>query len=336
MKLDQINLELDNSRLNINLKLYKILKDVVKDKLTSHQTIQLIEKLKILIASKEEYLTKLETLYQGINDLSTNSNTRLKIKTLLDNSIIEEKDFHLLKLALNLNRFKGLILEKSKLISESFRVTEDIHIMDFAYDYKMLYLPYSVRVSGALLIKVLFEKIRLNQNKLYQPIIDDLKKFIDLDPDTILQIIYAESASQSIRSKSGAGYEKRFEEILKNNSIKYQGQTFDSNVNAVEYDFKLLRNNKSIGVSVKRTLRERYKQNHEEIENLDVDKMFLVTLGIDLNEAKVLSILQKENHFIFVASDIYTEKEFLYNTERVFPIDELNNQFIDSIFDENY
>lgn len=112
------------------------------------------------------------------------------------------------------------------------------------------------------------------------------------------------------------------------NGIKFTSQSFDSNNRAVEYDFKLYVEKKVIGVSVKRTLRERYKQNHENVESLEVDAMILITLGIDLNEDKVNYITSKKGHFIFVASDIFEKSSFLKRENKVYPLNELSNNLL--------
>lgn len=332
MNIEKINfVPIDSYRLSINLELYKTLKDVIQAKLTEKQTTSLVQRLKLLTSSKENLEDKINILYQGINDLSHNSRTKEKIKQLIENNIFKEESFIIFKLALNLDRFKKIILEQSKLAAEGFQLTDDIHMMDFQYDYNLLHLPYSVRVTGALLIKALFEEINIRKNILYKPLIEDLDKITSLDADAILQIIYAESASQSIRSSSGSSYESRLEEVLKGNNIAYKTQSFDSNLQAVEYDFILLRNQKKIGVSAKRTLRERYKQNHEDIDKLEVDAMFLITLGIDLNEDKIRYITHKEGNYIFVASDLYDKTSFFQNNENVYPLNMLTNNLIDKI-----
>lgn len=332
MNIENINfVQIDSYRLTINLELYKTLKDVIQAKLTERQTISLVEKLKLLIPSKESFDDKINILYQGINDLTSNNRTKEKIKQLINNNILREENLILFKLALNLDRFKKIILEQSKLVAEGFQLTENIHLMDFQYDYNMLHLPYSVRVTGALLIKALFEEINIRKNVLYKPLMEDLDKLQDLDADAILQIIYAESASQSIRSSSGSSYESRLEEVLKNNNILYKNQSFDMNLEAVEYDFILMRNGKKIGVSAKRTLRERYKQNHEDVDKLEVDAMFLITLGIDLNEDKIRYITHKAGNYIFVASDLYEQTSFFQKNENVYPLNLLTNDLIDEI-----
>ncbi len=332
MNIKNIELELSNSHLAINLLLYRTVKEIIQSKISSSHILKLIEQIKLLITSKEDFETRKNILLTFTQTLSKSKNVQTKLAELVENSILEDIHFNVFKLSLNILRFKDYILEKSKLYSENFKACEDIHIMDFQYDQNMLNLPYAIRVSGALLIKVLFTEIRKDENEFYSSLTSDIKKINEIDPETILQIIFAESASQSIRSSSGSNYEERFESILKANDLTYQGQCFDKNVKAVEYDFKItLENGKKVGVSAKRTLRERYKQNHENIADLEVDAMILVTLGIDLNKAKIDYILEKEKHYIFVASDLYKQIDYFNNNDRVFSLNELNKETLSHI-----
>ena len=45
--------------------------------------------------------------------------------------------------------------------------------------------------------------------------------------------------------------------------------------------------------------------------------MFLITLGIDLNEDKLNNILQKNGQFVIVANEVYEAKDYLKNNPRV-------------------
>ncbi|MFK7797376.1 MAG: hypothetical protein AB8E82_07975 [Aureispira sp.] len=326
MNIEEFPLDLDSSKLATNLRLYKILKDVIQVKLTHNRIVRLIEQLKLLENSESPFHDKKDICLDLAHSLSKHPKSIQKIQNFLSIVLVEDMDFDLLRTALLLYRFKDYILSKSKLLSENFRVSSSYHIMDFSYDYNLLLLPYSVRVAGALLIKVLFDQIGDPNNPFYASIYSNLIQLEQLEPSTILQIIYAESASQSIRSTAGQSYEKRFEALLISKKIKYSTQSHDSKIKAVEYDFKIFIGQKSIGVSVKRTLRERYKQNHEEVEQLDVDAMLIVTLGIDLNETKVENITQKEKQYIFVAADIYHKNEFLSKNKNVYPLTNLNRR----------
>ena len=99
-----------------------------------------------------------------------------------------------------------------------------------------------------------------------------------------------------------------------------------------EYLGLYVKNNKKIGVSVKRTLRERYKQNFEDVDQLDVDYMLLVTLGTDLNEDKMNNILQRDKIFIIVAAENYESKDYLKNNSRIISSKEITNEKMNDIF----
>ncbi len=332
MNTKHINLELNNSHLTINLLLYRTVKEIIQSKISNVHILKLIEHIKLLTSSQESFEVKKNILLDFTQSLSNSENVKNRLFELVEHSILEEIHFNVFKLSLNILRFKDYILEKSKLYADNFKTCDDVHIMDFQYDQNMLNLPYAMRVSGALLIKILFIDINKNKDNFYNSLISDIQKIKEIDPETILQIIFAESASQSIRSLSGSGYEERFETLLKANNLTYQGQCFDNNIRAVEYDFKIsLENEKKIGVSVKRTLRERYKQNHENIVDLEVDAMIIVTLGVDLNKAKVDYILEKEKHYIFVATDLYNQIDYLKNNDKVFSLTNLNKMLLTEI-----
>lgn len=90
-----------------------------------------------------------------------------------------------------------------------------------------------------------------------------------------------------------------------------------------------------VGVSAKRTLRERYKQNFENNNLLgDVDYMALITLGIDLNKDKMDNILAKKGIFIIVSGDVYDipNNEHLRQNSKIIPSYDLNaNKILDVI-----
>ncbi len=332
MDIEHIDIEVSNSHLTSNLLLYRNIKDIIQSKISKTQILKLIEVLNLALQSKGIFDDKKSALINSIQTISSNEQVQERLLSLIEHSILEDRHFNVFRLSLNILRFKDYILEKSKLYAENFRASGQLHIMDFQYDQNMLNLPYAVRVSGALLIRVLFADIRLKKKReFYGTLITDITAIRDIDPETILQIVFAESSSQAIRSLSESSYEKRFEQVLLSNNLTYEGQCFDINFPSVEYDFKIHLGDKSIGVSAKRTLRERYKQNHEMIEKLEVDAMILVTLGIDLNKAKIDYILAKEKHYIFVASDLYEELDYFNQNKRVFPLNELNKELLLSL-----
>ncbi len=332
MNIEHIDIEVSNSQLTSNLLLYRNIKDIIQSKISKPHILKLIEVLNLILQSKDNFDEKKLALTNSLLKISSKEHIQERLLSLIEHSILEDRHFNIFRLSLNILRFKDYILEKSKLYAENFRVLDKLHIMDFQYDQNMLNLPYAVRVSGALLIRVLFADIRLKRKReFYATLINDIEVIQDIDPEIILQIIFAESSSQAIHSLSGSSYEKRFEQVLLSQNLKYEGQCFDTNLPSVEYDFKIHLEDKSIGVSAKRTLRERYKQNHESLEKLEVDAMILVTLGIDLNKAKIDYILAKEKHYIFVASDLYEELDYFNQNKRVFPLNKLNKELLLSL-----
>ena len=138
-------------------------------------------------------------------------------------------------------------------------------------------------------------------------------------------------SSQSIKSNAGSDYEGRVFAVLNGNVSKLNDHLHDSKISAMEYDYTFEINNKKVGVSAKRTLRERYKQNHEDTSVLDVDYVFLITLGTDLNRDKLNSILEKKGLYVIVASEIYESRDYLKNNERVFSSNDISKVFFEKI-----
>ena len=144
----------------------------------------------------------------------------------------------------------------------------------------------------------------------------------------MFMIIVDESINQSIRSDAGQSYEDRVYSLLMTLSDKVEGHSHDKLIPSVEYDFTFDIDGNKYGVSAKRTLRERYKQNFEDIDFLTVDAMFLITLGIDLNEDKLNNILQKKGQYVIVAEEVYEAKEYLKNSPRVISSKQLTRDTI--------
>ena len=54
--------------------------------------------------------------------------------------------------------------------------------------------------------------------------------------------------------------------------------------------------------------------------------MFLITLGIDLNEDKLNNILQKKGIYVVVAQEVYESKGYLKNNSRVISSEKLDRE----------
>ena len=85
-------------------------------------------------------------------------------------------------------------------------------------------------------------------------------------------------------------------------------------------------------MSAKRTLRERYKQNFEDVNQLSVDAMFLVTLGIDLNEEKLNNIMQRHGYFIVISQEVYDSKSYFKKSKRVISSKDFNKETLQKLF----
>ena len=78
-------------------------------------------------------------------------------------------------------------------------------------------------------------------------------------------------------------------------------------------------------------LRERYKQNHEDIDILDVDYVFLITLGTDLNKEKLDYVLEKNGIYVVVADEIYQANDYMNKNNRVLSSKDLTREKLERI-----
>lgn len=234
---------------------------------------------------------------------------------------------------------KDLILQESKQFAikeykqELNQITDTLSV---SYDVSGLHLPYGQRVISALLVYILTDVNRkyeylLSESersiKSYKKIFNPIIKKYNININNIFQIIMDESMNQSIKSDAGSSYESRVYNALAPIVSELKGHSHDKNIPSVEYDNTFKFNNKYCGVSAKRTLRERYKQNFEDVSLLEIDYMFVITLGIDLNEDKLNNIMQKEGHYVIVSQEQYESKMFLKMNPRVISSDCIAQRF---------
>jgi hypothetical protein len=241
--------------------------------------------------------------------------------------------------AVELLLLKDLVLQEAKVyVSNEYRkeVNEIHDYLSIATDIATLHMPYGQRVVGALMLFALTSEKRRNSYLLRSTVqatktlskkIARLAKEYYLNTNSVFQIILDESMNQSIKSTAGASYETRVKEALAPIVDNLAGHSHDKNYQAVEYDFTFFYNNKKCGVSAKRTLRERYKQNHDDTNNLEVDYMFAITLGLDLNEDKLNAILHKHGNYVIVSSEQYNQKKYLSQNPKVIPSDRIKECF---------
>lgn len=228
-----------------------------------------------------------------------------------------------------------MILSESKVYSKNKyeKNDETIDFLSLKYDINSIKKPYSLRVIVSIVIKLFLEDNALllvnteEEIKQLNNNIIKLKNKYNINPKEIFSIIMQESVNQSITSEAGNNYEDRIERTLIKYNYNVEGQRHDDRHAAVEYDFIFNINKFLIGVSAKRTLRERYKQNHRSVSDLGVDKMLIITLGTDLNEAKIDNILSLQGQYILVASEIYDTNEYMQECPRVYSSGNLEELF---------
>ena len=324
-----------------NLLFYTILKDLLKCQLSE-------KKLMILQESIEQN-----------NNLSCK-----KMKQLLSNDIVKEStraydDFmillnlandgnynmwkELLLVSIELLLTKDLILEESKSyarVKYKEKIEKIKDKLSLGYDMSNLEYPYGQRVISSLLVFALTnidretEFILETSKNAIKVLNNNLKNIVQkysININNMFMIIIDESINQSIKSDAGQSYENRVHSLLLNISDKVENHSHDDMISSVEYDFIFYIDDKKYGVSAKRTLRERYKQNFEDVDFLTVDAMFLITLGIDLNEDKLNNILQKNGQFVIVADEIYETKDYLKNNPRVLSSKNINKDVIKNL-----
>lgn len=325
-----------------NLFFYTILKNLIKIKLSDLKINQLI------LSIEQNHGLGIDMFKSTL--LSTIVSPKIKAYSDYVSFInmINEETFQiwkdLTKLSCELLLIKNLVIEEAKLYARN-EYDKDISKIDdhlcFEYDSINLELPYGQRVIAALLVFATTDLKRkanffLENSQRNIETIDDLieKTFnkYQINANNIFMIIIDESINQSIISSAGISYEDRVRNALNKVSDNVRSRVHDANIASVEYDFVFDLAGKKYGVSAKRTLRERYKQNFEDVHQLDVDGVFVITLGIDLNQEKLTNILQRHGYFVVVAHELYEQYDYFKNNKRVISSKNFNQKYLKNYF----
>lgn len=325
---------IDDDKLDINFVFYNLLK-----RLIGLRPRQIDD---ILITIKSDRKNTLLNLGNVINRRVKENDTDIV-------SMFEDREYfiELLEFTLRMLQVKPVLLEQAKLIASNIRVQEssENHKLSLAFDTVSLGEPYYARVSGALLTLIWFEKTSYDTSAIApvvggMPIAEDMKRLYNilsrdgLEANQIFMIIFNESISQSIRSNSGSDYESRVNSVLNSLGISDSeiSKGHDSRFIDMEYDHIFNYNGKKIGISSKRTLRERYKQFLHYTNDIDVDVLINITIGVDLNKQK-LDNISKYGIYTVVADEIYEKdyNEFMRLDNLVVRSSEFNKDFLDRI-----
>lgn len=323
-------IDISDSVYSNNLQFYTILKLLLKCGLNDKQLITFQDILEKNCNTKNK--ESLISLLLDNNAIVSDSTQKYEDLSMLVNTVEHcniDMWISLLDVAIELMFVKGLILEESKIyVKNQYKnLIRDIDDkLSLEYDMSNLNMPYGQRVISSLLVYSLTNIDRNSEFilessgkavKSFNNKIKEIVKKFNINCNNMFSLIMTESMNQSITFDAGQSYESRVDEKIQPIVDKVNGHSHDSKIPSVEYDFTFKINNKLCGISAKRTLRERYKQNFEDVELLDVDYMFLFTLGIDLNEDKLNNILQKHGIFVVVSDEVYESKDYLKNNRRV-------------------
>ncbi len=332
------------SSYNNNLQFYTILKLLIKCKLSDNQLIlfqdTLTKNFKLTDKGlfRKILLSNNEIVSEGIQKYE---DMCVLINTIERSNIVMWKE--MLDVSIELMLIKDLILQESKNYANNQykEVIKNLNDrLSLEYDMSKLSLPYGQRVISSLLVYVLTSDSRETgfllemSGKTVKAFNKKLIKIVDkynINCNNMFSLIMTESVNQSIVSDAGQSYESRVKEKLIPLVDKINGHSHDSKISSVEYDFTFILNKYKCGVSAKRTLRERYKQNFEDSQFLDVDYMFLITLGIDLNEEKLNNILQKKGIYVIVSQEMYESREYLKNSNRVISSGDLSRRTLEKV-----
>lgn len=341
MKKEQ-KISIDTRTYNNNLNFYTMLKLLIQCHLSEKQLIF----IQSTISEKTAEILRDKSI---IKTLLIDTNAIVKPDTDKYSSLIyflntiETMDIKMwcnfIDICVDLLLVKDLILQESKVYAANEYKKELKSIQDLLsidYDMSSIHLPYGQRVISSLLLYAFTDISRksdfiLNTSdsivKNFSYKVKTLTKCYNLNVNNMFHIIMDESMNQSIKSDAGSSYESRVAQSIAPLVEKLNGHSHDSNIPSVEYDNTFIYNGKLCGVSSKRTLRERYKQNFENVELLDVDYMFLITLGNDLNEDKLNNILQKNGIYVVVSQEEYENRDFLNKNKRVISSKNLKEAF---------
>ena len=347
MNLKKDVIKVSTEKLDINFKFYLLLKELNStDGLTSAQIVKFLAQIftfgkQIKLSGPEKVAKFLELLEVELESIKSEEKRNYIRELLLQ--IETDVDIKLFSFALKLLSIKSLLLEEAKLgaiveLAES----ENLNALSLKYDQKSKYQPFYMRVNGALISLLFFDKLEKKDTGFLTQATDDfLKSLVEefealvkvgVEPNQIFMLMFGESINQSIKSGAGSSYEDRILSTLialgiNKNEIKKIHDAADS---STEFDFFFTYKGRTFGIGAKRTLRERYKQFIKTVQMSKIDIMIEITLGIDLTEEKAKAITG-HSVYLFVADEIYNSRPFLQKIGGVYPASELTLKLLEDL-----
>ena len=320
-------LHLPEKKVELNLKFYYFLKNIVKLRPNEKNILTLLELLYLFKDNIRNESNKLEELFKSTVKKDIIKNILLEIN--------DGNDVELLIFSFKLYQVKDLLFQEAKIKAtlDTDRLL-NLHPLSLAYDNISSLKPYKFRITGALLSLIFFDRLEKGDlNFMSDDSYDYMKKLSELavklsktgvEPNQVFMLMFNESINQGIISDSGVNYETRVHSILTKIGIKDIKKIHDKNDKSTEFDFYFDLNGKKYGVGAKRTLRERYKQFIKTAITSDhIHIMIEITLGIDLSEEKAKTI---SNHgtYLFVSDEVYRSRKYLREMKKVFSVLDLD------------
>lgn len=328
MRIDKLVIE--ENAFDINLVFYTFLKEITQAKFTEKQIKELLAIYYSNTKTNTKVLKKL--FYSYLQKIER------KDSFLLFNAInsINENTITIFIFSLKLILIKDLLLKEIKAtqIIKSQEL-EKLNPLSLAYDNISTKTAYTARTSGALLSLLFFEKLENEDTNLGE---ESTKAFFEnlkhmykvllgkgIKPNQIFMLLFSESINQSIISLAGVSYEDRIKNIFTTIGIPEKSikKTHDKKDHSTEFDFFFKYENREYGISAKRTLRERYKQFIKTAQMSKLDIMIQITLGIDLRK-NIANAIRKHGIYLFIADEVYREKDDLRSIAGIFPASKLN------------
>lgn len=327
-------LHLSDKKKEINLKFYFFLKHINRLRPTDSQANSVTEAIHLLKYDLVSLLEHLEEIFKK-------SEKKQNILKEINLRITSLSDIELFEFSLKLFQIKNLLLAEATFFeSSNIDKLNNMNPLSLEYDQISVLKPYSKRINGALLTLLFFKnldagEVNFMSNNSYNFISELSKKAEEfkkngLEANQVFMIMFNESVDQSIKSTSGRNYEDRIRSVLSSAGVTNITQIHDKNDKSTEYDFFFEIDNRTYGISAKRTFRERYKQSIKTSISSKIDVSIEITIGVDLNEEKAKTIIS-HGSFIFVSDEVYQAREFLQKMDKVYSVKDLNLQTLKSL-----
>lgn len=298
-----------------------------KNNLFFYSTLKTFVKLKI--TSINEFNNFLNFLTKDANNIYSNKKDALSYKEyFIDEINSNSNSLNIMNICLNLIDFKNYILINLKRLdlSDDYLFTNISYKNDNFETYK---IAYNKRIEAAYLLKEGLINWNLKNIDSLENIKKHKKLFNSLYCYELFSFFLFESLKQSGISNAGNKFENKIKKIF-SPYLEFLNES-KKQPTGIEFDLIGLIKNKKIGISIKRTFRERARQNIENINNLNVDYIIHATLGSDFTESKFKSDFESyDNHFIFVPNDMYKDNLFFIKNKRIISFDNIK-EFFDNL-----